>query len=78
MEAAPPFPDRVVIRTDENTAEKEQKSKMASEVPTTDISAFLDSSSPPTAKVKVVQDVKEACSQFGFLQIIGHGVPVES
>lgn len=48
------------------------------EIPIIDISPFLDPSASPGAKEKVVDEVKSACSQYGFLQIIGHGVPLEA
>jgi isopenicillin N synthase-like dioxygenase len=50
----------------------------AAEIPNIDISAFLDPSSTSSAKSQVVEQVRSACSQYGFLQIIGHGIPLES
>lgn len=48
------------------------------EIPIIDIGPYLDSSASAAAKQKVVEDVRSACSQFGFLQIIGHGVPLDA
>lgn len=48
------------------------------EIPNIDISPYLDHSASTEAKQKVVDEVKTACSQCGFLQIVGHGVPLES
>ncbi|KAF2161741.1 hypothetical protein M409DRAFT_69549 [Zasmidium cellare ATCC 36951] len=48
------------------------------EIPIIDISPYLDPSASPEAKKKVVDEVKSACSQYGFLQIVGHGVPLEA
>lgn len=48
------------------------------EIPTIDISAYLDPSSSSEAKAKVIEQVKEACSDYGFLQISGHGVSLEA
>lgn len=43
-------------------------------IPTIDISPFL--SDPTSAKAqKVVQELRTACTTFGFLQVVGHGVP---
>jgi isopenicillin N synthase-like dioxygenase len=50
---------------------------MAAEIPIINVSAFLDPSSSPAARSKVVDQVKVACSHYGFLQIIGHGIPIE-
>lgn len=50
--------------------------KMASPVTisTIDISAFL--SDPNSAGAQsVIEQVRTACTTFGFLQIVGHGVP---
>lgn len=51
---------------------------MAAAVPTINISAFLDPSSSPDARSKVATEVSSACSAYGFLQIVGHGIPLES
>lgn len=48
------------------------------EIPIIDIDPFLDAAASREAKEKVVDEVKSACSKYGFLQIVGHGVPLES
>ena len=47
-------------------------------IPLIDISGYLESSSSNEAKQKVIDEVKSACSTYGFLQVKGHGVPVET
>jgi isopenicillin N synthase-like dioxygenase len=47
------------------------------QIPTIDIKAYLDANSPADARSKVIDEVKSACSQYGFIQIKGHGVPIE-
>ncbi|KAF7187408.1 2-oxoglutarate-dependent dioxygenase tropC [Pseudocercospora fuligena] len=48
------------------------------EIPTIDIAVYLDQASSNEAKAAVVDQVKDACSHYGFLQIKGHGVPLEA
>jgi isopenicillin N synthase-like dioxygenase len=47
-------------------------------IPTINISAYLDPESGTEAKQEVIQEVKNACSTYGFLQVKGHGVPVKT
>ncbi|KAK4637715.1 2-oxoglutarate-dependent dioxygenase tropC [Fulvia fulva] len=47
------------------------------EIPTINISPYLDPTSSPSAKAQVVAQVKEACTEYGFLQVKGHGIPLE-
>ena len=47
------------------------------QIPTIDISPYLDPHSSAEAKAKVIDEVKAACSTYGFLQVKGHGVPIE-
>jgi isopenicillin N synthase-like dioxygenase len=46
-------------------------------IPLINISAYLDATTTEGAKAKVIKDVQSACSSYGFLQIEGHGVPIE-
>lgn len=46
------------------------------EIPTIDISPFREDPSSGAAGL-VVKDVREACTTFGFLQIVGHGIGPE-
>ena len=45
-------------------------------IPTIDISSYLDKGAAHDARTKVIEEVKTACARYGFIQIIGHGVPV--
>jgi isopenicillin N synthase-like dioxygenase len=46
-------------------------------IPLINISPYLDPTAADTIKAKVIEEVKSACSTYGFLQIEGHGVPVD-
>lgn len=46
----------------------------ATAVPTIDISALVDPSGDPAERAAVGVRVGAACEEFGFLQIVGHGV----
>ncbi|CAN0901645.1 Flavonol synthase/flavanone 3-hydroxylase (Fragment) [Linum grandiflorum] len=48
-------------------------------IPVVDLSPFLSSSDHDQTilKEKVLETVKEACAEYGFFQIINHGVPTE-
>lgn len=48
------------------------------EIPTIDLSAYLDPCSAQTEKDRVIEQVKSACEKYGFLQITGHSVPLDS
>lgn len=47
------------------------------EVPTVDISPYVDGGSAP-ARSGVAADIDYACSTVGFVQVVGHGVPDEA
>ncbi|KAK5173918.1 uncharacterized protein LTR77_002599 [Saxophila tyrrhenica] len=47
-------------------------------IPLIDISPYLNSDSSAEIKAKVIDQVKSACSTYGFLQITGHGVPADT
>ena len=47
-------------------------------IPTIDISPYLDTNSNAKVKARVIAEVKSACSYYGFLQVKGHGVPIET
>ena len=51
---------------------------VANAIPTIDISPYLNPDSDEEAKQTVIEEVKTACSTYGFLQVKGHGVPIES
>ncbi|RFU24288.1 hypothetical protein B7463_g12051, partial [Scytalidium lignicola] len=46
-------------------------------IPTIDLRGYFEPTSP-TSKAEVVEQVKRACLDHGFFQVVGHGVPVES
>lgn len=48
------------------------------EIPTVDISAWLSAESSPEAKSKVVEEIRSACSKYGFFNLVGHGIPAEA
>ena len=43
-------------------------------IPTIDISSYRDKPDSDEAR-RVIEQVKHACTTYGFLQIVGHGVP---
>jgi isopenicillin N synthase-like dioxygenase len=43
-------------------------------VPTIDIAPLLDPDAAPAALEQVAASIADACSRFGFLQLVGHGV----
>lgn len=45
-------------------------------IATIDVSACLDPSTTQEAREKVIAAVKSACSEYGFFQVVGHGVPL--
>lgn len=47
-------------------------------IPTIDISPYLDPDTSTPTKLAVVDNVRLACEQYGFLQVIGHGVPLST
>ncbi len=47
-------------------------------IPLVDISPHLSENTTADAKASVIDEVKSACSTYGFLQIQGHGVPLEA
>jgi isopenicillin N synthase-like dioxygenase len=44
------------------------------EIPTISIAPWLDGS----ARDDVVEAVRSACKTYGFFQLVGHGIPLES
>lgn len=48
------------------------------QIPTIDVSPYLDPASKARIKAAVIEEVKSACSTYGFLQVKGHGVPIET
>ncbi|KAK0117793.1 hypothetical protein ONS95_012119 [Cadophora gregata] len=45
-------------------------------IPLIDISPFLSSTSLGESREHVIQEVRSACQQFGFFELVGHGIPV--
>ncbi|XP_022998829.1 flavonol synthase/flavanone 3-hydroxylase-like [Cucurbita maxima] len=45
-------------------------------IPTVDVSLFL-SEGENEAKKQAIQTITEACSSYGFFQIVNHGIPIE-
>jgi isopenicillin N synthase-like dioxygenase len=43
-------------------------------IPTVNISAFLDPNASEQAKNEVVENVRDACTTYGFFHMTGHGV----
>jgi non-haem dioxygenase in morphine synthesis N-terminal len=48
-----------------------------SELPIVDLSGYLNPKSPKD-KEQVIAQVRDACAQYGFFQIKGHGVPLKT
>ncbi|TKA62996.1 hypothetical protein B0A55_12072 [Friedmanniomyces simplex] len=46
------------------------------EIPTIDLSTCMRPDATPEEKAGVVEEVRSACSRYGFLQVKGHGVPL--
>ena len=49
---------------------------MTMEIPTVDISSFREDPTSEASRA-VVKEVREACTTYGFLQIVGHGIEPE-
>ncbi|MCJ1473379.1 hypothetical protein MMC13_002030 [Lambiella insularis] len=47
-------------------------------IPTIDISPFTSPNASQQAKDDVVKEVHDACSTYGFFNLVGHGVPAEA
>lgn len=48
------------------------------DIPLIDISSVINNSNDPEAVEKVVREVGSACKDWGFFQVINHGVPLET
>lgn len=48
------------------------------EIPTIDISSYLKQDATVKDRGEVIDAVRLACADYGFIQIRGHGVPVET
>lgn len=46
------------------------------QLPLIDLSGYIEAKSPE-ARATVITQVREACEEFGFFQLTGHGVPLE-
>lgn len=51
---------------------------IAHAVPTIDISPYLRADASSEQKAETVERVKTACFDYGFLQVTGHGIPLEA
>lgn len=47
------------------------------DLPLIDLAPYVNPQAPGDQE-KVIEEVKAACSEFGFFQVKGHGVPLES
>lgn len=47
-------------------------------IPTIDISPWMSPSASQEEKNDLVKQVHDACSTYGFFNLVGHGVPVEA
>ncbi|KXS94993.1 hypothetical protein AC578_1528 [Pseudocercospora eumusae] len=50
-------------------------SEVPSTIPTVDISPYLAHGASPSAVSQVVDDVRHACTTYGFMYLTGHGIP---
>ncbi|KAK3112604.1 hypothetical protein LTR53_010954 [Teratosphaeriaceae sp. CCFEE 6253] len=48
------------------------------QIPVIDLGPYTRPGSTPEDQAQVVEAVKQACSKYGFLQVTGHGVPIET
>lgn len=46
-------------------------------VPIIDIGPYLCANATASEQAKVIDDVRNACCEYGFLQVEGHGVPAD-
>lgn len=46
-------------------------------IPNIDTGLYSHPDAPSTARRCVIEEVRKACADFGFLHVKGHGVPVE-
>jgi len=46
-------------------------------LPLVDLSDYLNPKSSPEARAKVIANVYDACAQYGFFQVKGHGIPLD-
>ncbi|WMV21835.1 hypothetical protein MTR67_015220 [Solanum verrucosum] len=47
------------------------------DIPTIDVSPFFRSDENGEGKTKAIEQIREACVNFGFFQIVNHGIPFE-
>ncbi|KXT16717.1 hypothetical protein AC579_5244 [Pseudocercospora musae] len=50
-------------------------SDVPSAIPTVDISPYLAHGASPSAVSRVIDSVRSACTTYGFMYLIGHGIP---
>lgn len=46
-----------------------------SPIPTVDVSAFLSPTASEAERLQVVDDVRHACTTYGFFTLVGHDIP---
>lgn len=46
-------------------------------IPIIDISPYISPTSTVLEQGKIVEAIRDACIQYGFFQLIGHGIPLE-
>ncbi len=51
---------------------------VAHDVPLIDLEPYLDTNATKDVKLSIIDQVRRACTDYGFIQIKGHGVPVET
>lgn len=47
-------------------------------IPTVDISAWIDPCGTERDRQNVVEEMRNACTTYGFFNLVGHGVPPEA
>jgi len=47
------------------------------DIPTIDVSPFFKSEENEEGKKKAMEQIREACVNYGFFQIVNHGIPLE-
>ncbi|KAK6123240.1 hypothetical protein DH2020_043019 [Rehmannia glutinosa] len=50
---------------------------LANTIPTVDLSVFLRSDGDEAAKKAAKEIISRACAEYGFLQVVSHGIPLE-
>ncbi len=74
----PPFYDLYTIQNRICVEVQPSRTNMTviPEIPTIDLSSYIRPDATPEERTGVIEDVRSACSRYGFLQVKGHGVPL--